>query len=150
MVGLLRQVQILGDLLVTSPFQVFPERCRVCWIPAGVSVQRGDMMDVLWFLLIGSVAGGFPVASMKCPSARLARATAGMTQIVAKEIDMRGTFRFHAEFATAVRFLNEGLINGKPVITGILPVARAIEAFDLAADKSQSLKVQIAFADAVA
>jgi L-idonate 5-dehydrogenase len=71
-----------------------------------------------------------------------------MTQIVAKEVDMRGTFRFHAEFATAVRFLNEGLINGKPVITGILPVERAIEAFDLAADKSQSLKVQISFANA--
>ena len=42
-----------------------------------------------------------------------------MTQIVAKEVDMRGTFRFHAEFATAVRFLNEGLVNGKPVITSV-------------------------------
>ena len=73
-----------------------------------------------------------------------------MTQMVAKEIDMRGTFRFHAEFATAVRFLNEGLIDGKPVITGILPVDRALEAFDLAADKSQSLKVQIAFSEALA
>jgi L-idonate 5-dehydrogenase len=73
-----------------------------------------------------------------------------MTQLVAKEIDMRGTFRFHAEFATAVRFLNEGLINGKPVITGILPVDRALEAFDLAADKSQSLKVQISFSEALA
>ena len=41
---------------------------------------------------------------------------------------MRGTFRFHAEFATAVRFLNEGLVNGKPVITGVLPVDRALEA----------------------
>ncbi len=71
-----------------------------------------------------------------------------MTQIVAKEVDLRGTFRFHAEFATAVRFLNEGLVNGKPVITGILPMDRALEAFELAADKSQSLKVQIAFADA--
>jgi L-idonate 5-dehydrogenase len=69
-----------------------------------------------------------------------------MTQIVAKEIDLRGTFRFHAEFATAVRFLNEGLIDGKPVITRVLPLAQAIEAFDLAGDKSQSLKVQIAFA----
>jgi L-idonate 5-dehydrogenase len=68
-----------------------------------------------------------------------------MNQIVAKEVDLRGTFRFHAEFATAVRFLNEGLIHGQPVITGILPVERALEAFDLAADKSQSLKVQIAF-----
>jgi L-idonate 5-dehydrogenase len=73
-----------------------------------------------------------------------------MTQLVAKEVDMRGTFRFHAEFATAVRFLNDGLVNGKPVITGVLPVDRAIEAFDLAADKSQSLKVQISFSEAVA
>ena len=69
-----------------------------------------------------------------------------MTQLVAKEVDMRGTFRFHAEFATAVRFLNEGLINGKPVITRVLPVDQAIDAFNLAADKSQSLKVQIQFA----
>jgi L-idonate 5-dehydrogenase len=68
-----------------------------------------------------------------------------MNQIVAKEIDLRGTFRFHAEFATAVRFLNEGLIDGKPVITRIVPFARALEAFELAADKTQSLKVQIAF-----
>lgn len=71
-----------------------------------------------------------------------------MTQIVAKEVDLRGTFRFHAEFATAVRFLNEGLVNGKPVITSVLPLERAIEAFDLAADKSQSLKVQISFQNA--
>lgn len=69
-----------------------------------------------------------------------------MTQLVAKEVDLRGTFRFHPEFATAVRFLNEGLVNGKPVITGVLPMERALEAFDLAADKRQSLKVQIQFA----
>ena len=68
-----------------------------------------------------------------------------MTQLVAKEVDLRGTFRFHPEFATAVRFLNEGLIDGSPVITGVLPLDRAIEAFDLAGDKSRSLKVQIAF-----
>ena len=71
-----------------------------------------------------------------------------MSQMVAKEVDMRGTFRFHTEFATAVHFLNVGLIHGKPVITAVLPLARAVAAFDLAADKNQSLKVQIAFADA--
>ena len=73
-----------------------------------------------------------------------------MNQLVAKEIDLRGTFRFHPEFATAVKFLNDGLINGKPVITSVLPLARAVEAFDLAADKRQSLKVQIAFSDSLA
>lgn len=72
-----------------------------------------------------------------------------MTQIVAKEVDLRGTFRFHGEFATAVQFLNQGLIDGKPVITAVLPVSRALEAFDLAGDKKQSLKVQIAFEEAV-
>ena len=68
-----------------------------------------------------------------------------MNQIVAKEVDLRGTFRFHAEFATAVQFLNQGLVDGKPVITNVLPMSRALEAFALAADKSQSLKVQIEF-----
>lgn len=70
-----------------------------------------------------------------------------MNQIVAKEVDLRGTFRFHAEFATAVQFLNQGLIDGKPVITDVLPMSRALDAFALAADKSRSLKVQIAFAE---
>ena len=71
-----------------------------------------------------------------------------MNQIVAKEVDLRGSFRFHAEFATAVQFLNQGLIDGKPVITRILPLADAVAAFELAADKRQSLKVQIAFGPA--
>ena len=68
-----------------------------------------------------------------------------MTQLVAKEVDLRGTFRFHPEFANAVQFLNSGLINGKPVITSILPMDKAVDAFELACDKSQSLKVQIDF-----
>lgn len=68
-----------------------------------------------------------------------------MTQLVAKEVDLRGTFRFHPEFATAVRFLNQRLIDGSKVITAIMPLAQAREAFDLAADKRRSLKVQIEF-----
>jgi L-idonate 5-dehydrogenase len=73
-----------------------------------------------------------------------------MNQIVAKEIDLRGSFRFHPEFATAVKFLNDGLVNGKPVITSVLPLERALEAFELAGDKRQSLKVQIDFGQALA
>jgi L-idonate 5-dehydrogenase len=73
-----------------------------------------------------------------------------MNQIVAKEVDLRGTFRFHPEFATAVQFLNEGLIDGKPVITGVVPASQALQAFELACDKLQSLKVQIDFQAAAA
>ena len=68
-----------------------------------------------------------------------------MNQIVAKEIELRGSFRFHPEFATAVQFLNDGLIDGKPVITRVVPLDDAVSGFDLAGDKSQSLKVQIDF-----
>ena len=70
-----------------------------------------------------------------------------MNMIVAKEIELRGSFRFHPEFATAVQFLNEGLIDGKPVITRVMALDDAVQAFDLAADKTQSLKVQIDFSD---
>jgi L-idonate 5-dehydrogenase len=68
-----------------------------------------------------------------------------LNTIVAKEIELRGTFRFHEEFAVAVRFLNQGLIDGSPVISDILAFDRATEAFTLAGDKRKSMKVQIAF-----
>jgi L-idonate 5-dehydrogenase len=66
--------------------------------------------------------------------------------IVAKEIELRGTFRFHEEFATAVALMRKGLVDVKPLITATLPFERAVEAFDLASDKSRSMKVQLAFA----
>ncbi|WP_137895881.1 L-idonate 5-dehydrogenase [Ramlibacter sp. 2FC] len=68
-----------------------------------------------------------------------------MNQVVAKELELRGTFRFHAEFGVAVRFLNEGLVDGSPVISHILGLAQATDAFRLAADKGQAMKVQIDF-----
>ena len=66
-------------------------------------------------------------------------------QLVGKELELRGTFRFHEEFAVAVRFLNEGLIDGRPVISHVMDFDDAIHAFELASDKSQAMKVQINF-----
>ena len=71
--------------------------------------------------------------------------TMPLNMLVAKEIDLRGTFRFHHEFAVAVGFLNSGLIDGKPVISNIVAFDQANEAFKLAGDKRQSMKVQIDF-----
>ena len=65
--------------------------------------------------------------------------------LVAKEIELRGTFRFHAEFAVAVAFLNQRLVDGRPVISDVLSFERATEAFALAGDKSRAMKVQIGF-----
>lgn len=71
--------------------------------------------------------------------------TLPMNTIVAKELELRGTFRFHEEFALAVEMLAKGLIDVKPLISATLPLERAQEAFDLASDRSRAMKVQLAF-----
>jgi L-idonate 5-dehydrogenase len=65
--------------------------------------------------------------------------------IVAKEIDLRGTFRFIDEFGLAAELLSRRLVDVRPLLTATLPIDRAVEAFDLAGDKSRSMKVQLAF-----
>jgi L-idonate 5-dehydrogenase len=65
--------------------------------------------------------------------------------ITAKEIELKGTFRFHEEFALALEFMSKGLIDVSPLITETVPLDRARDAFDLANDRSRSMKVQIAF-----
>ena len=41
--------------------------------------------------------------------------------------------------------MQKGLIDVKPLITQTLPMDRAVEAFDLASDRSRAMKAQIAF-----
>jgi L-idonate 5-dehydrogenase len=70
-----------------------------------------------------------------------------MMAITAKELDLRGSFRFHAEFATGVALMQSGLINVKPLITHTVTLDQAETAFRLASDRSQAMKAQIVFAD---
>ncbi|OBZ94964.1 phosphoesterase [Pararhizobium polonicum] len=65
--------------------------------------------------------------------------------IVSKEIDMRGSFRFHEEFALAVDLINRRRVDVKPLLTGIFGLDDAVAAFETAGDRSRSMKVQIAF-----
>lgn len=65
--------------------------------------------------------------------------------VVAKEIEMRGTFRFHEEFGIAVDLINRRRVDVKPLLTGIYPLDEAVAAFDIAGDRNKSMKVQIAF-----
>ncbi len=41
--------------------------------------------------------------------------------VVGKELSICGSFRFHAEFALAVRLINEGRVDMRPMITGAYP-----------------------------
>ncbi|MDA9008811.1 L-idonate 5-dehydrogenase [Alphaproteobacteria bacterium] len=65
--------------------------------------------------------------------------------IVAKEIEIRGSFRFHEEFAEAVELINTRVVDLMPLLTRTFPLEEAVEAFETASDKSKSMKVQIAF-----
>jgi L-idonate 5-dehydrogenase len=65
--------------------------------------------------------------------------------ITAKELQLKGSFRFHEEFFTGVELMQKGLIDVKPLITQTLSIDDAVKAFDLASDRTQAMKAQIAF-----
>ena len=64
--------------------------------------------------------------------------------LVAKELQLRGSFRFDREFEWAVSFIGAGAIDVAPLLTEVVPLAEAVRAFDLAGDRSRSMKVQLA------
>ena len=66
--------------------------------------------------------------------------------VVAKELEIRGSFRFHAEFALAVQILNERRLDFAPVITHSFAMTEALAAFELASDRRRAMKVLIDFA----
>ncbi|MEM9062550.1 MAG: L-idonate 5-dehydrogenase [Pseudomonadota bacterium] len=72
--------------------------------------------------------------------------TLPVQMITAKEIDFRGSFRFHEEFTTAIELMQKGLIDVAPMITHTMPLGEAERAFQIANDRSQAMKAQIAFA----
>ena len=71
--------------------------------------------------------------------------TLPMMQITAKELALKGSFRFHSEYATAISLMQKGLIDVKPLISETVGLLDAREGFDLANDRSKAMKVQIAF-----
>ena len=96
-----------------------------------------------------ALAGALPVAR---PGAVIVQvglnsgeATLPLNLLVAKEISLRGTFRFHEEFALAVDILARGAMDVAPLLTETLPLHEAERAFRLASDRNQAMKVQLAF-----
>lgn len=73
--------------------------------------------------------------------------TIPLNALVGKEITWRGSQRFHAEFAEAVRLIGSRAIDVRPIISHSLPLESAREAFDLAGDRSIACKVQLTFAE---
>ncbi len=68
-----------------------------------------------------------------------------MNTIVAKELQVRGSFRFHFEFAEAVELMRKQLIDVRPLVTHHFAADDAVTAFETAGDRSKAMKVQLDF-----
>lgn len=80
---------------------------------------------------VGSLAG----SSQDCP----------VNQIMVKSLRYLGSFRFAQEYAWAVDYLARGLLDVTPLLTQTFAVARVHEAFALAGDRQQAMKVVVTF-----
>ena len=67
--------------------------------------------------------------------------------MTAKELTLRGSFRFHHEFAQAVAFMQANRIDVSPLITQAFRFEDAVHAFEVAGDRTQSVKVHLQFAN---
>ena len=66
-----------------------------------------------------------------------------VNELMAKELDLRGAFRWGIEFDWAVAYLSSRKIDVRPLLSSQYPLADAVAAFRAAADKNTSTKVQV-------
>jgi len=66
-----------------------------------------------------------------------------VNEIMAKELDLRGAFRWGIEFDWAVDYLSSRRVDVRPLLSGQYPLQEAVAAFHAAADKNRSTKVQV-------
>lgn len=132
-IGADQAVNVLKDTSVLEPFRADKGTFDVLFEASGNQSALVSALDILrpGGVIVQLGLGG----EMTLP----------INTIVAKELQLRGTFRFHEEFQLAVDMMGQGMIDVKPLISATLPFEQAREAFDLASDRSQSMKVQLAF-----
>lgn len=66
-----------------------------------------------------------------------------LTQLLVKELQLVGSFRYGNVWEQAMRLVASGRLNLKPLITHVLPLARVREALELASGRGGALKVQV-------
>lgn len=64
---------------------------------------------------------------------------------ITRELRLIGSFRFVDEIDEVLAALADGSLAVAPVVTQVLPLERALEAFELARDASRSSKVLLDF-----
>jgi L-idonate 5-dehydrogenase len=131
--GASRAVNVATDAAVLDPWRAGKGTFDVLFEASGNQAALRMALDVLrpGGIIVQLGLGG----EMTLP----------LNTVVAKELQIRGTFRFDREFELALRLMGEGLLDVKPLISASLPFDSAVEAFELASDRSKSMKVQLTF-----
>ena len=69
-----------------------------------------------------------------------------LVAVTAKELNIKGSFRFHSEFQLAVKMMQKKLIDVNPLITHKIPFNNAEQGFNIAMDeKENSMKIHLVF-----
>ena len=69
-----------------------------------------------------------------------------LVSVTTKELNLKGSFRFHSEFELAVKMMKKKLIDVKPLITHSIPFQNAEKGFNIAMNNHEnSMKVQLKF-----
>ena len=69
-----------------------------------------------------------------------------LVAVTTKELNIKGSFRFHSEFELAVKLMQKKLIDVNPLITHKIPFENAKQGFNIALDeKENSMKVHLKF-----
>lgn len=70
-----------------------------------------------------------------------------INMVVAKEIEIIGTFRFDSEFGHAADLISRRVVNLRPMISAHYPMKAPVEAFTHASDRSRATKVVLMLTD---
>lgn len=112
----------------------------------------GGGFDVV-FEASGNVAALNTCLAAARPGARLvqvglmsdASVALPVNRMSSRELDYVGSFRFHEEFAWAVQYLVDELIDVEPILSPTFNVGDIDAAFRFAADRTKSMKVHVTF-----
>lgn len=118
--------------------------------PEGLGAYGRDKgtLDVLFECsgVASALAGAVPALRPKATIVQLGLGgdmTLPMQAMTAKELVLKGSFRFHHEYPLGVEMMQSGRIDVKPLITQTFGIGEAVTAFDMASDRSRAIKVQI-------
>ena len=105
----------------------FDTSFEISGTPAGLAAAIGSVRRGGTVVQLGNLPGG--------------EVPAPVNAVMSKELNLKGSFRFADEFSTAVDHIVSGDVDVMAIVTARKPLTEAPEAFRLALDRSQNVKV---------